>query len=72
MKFTPCQDQCTYEGTHCEGCGRSHAEIAETKKLVMATVDFALKQDYENIDEFADAIGKSIFKKLQKARSTTV
>lgn len=65
MKFSPCIDQCTKEGTHCEGCGRSHEEIAETKKLVMAVVNFAKKQDYENIEEFANAIGKSVLKKLQ-------
>ena len=71
MKFNPCIDKCTYEGTHCEGCGRSHEEIAETKKLVMAAVTFAQQQDYENIEEFSDSIGKSILKKLIKARSTT-
>lgn len=69
MKFTPCQDKCTYEGNICEGCGRSHQEIAATKKLVMAVVEFALEQDYENTEEFAETIGKSIAKKLQKARS---
>jgi len=70
MKFIPCQDQCTYDGTHCQGCGRSHEEIAETKKLVAALVEFGLKQDYENADEFGEAIGKSIAKKLQKARAS--
>ncbi len=68
MKFNPCKDECTYDGTHCQGCGRSHQEIAETKKLVMAAVNFAEQQAYENIEDFADAIGKSILKKLQKAR----
>lgn len=72
MKFNPCIDQCTYDGTHCQGCGRSHEEIAGTKKLVMAAVDFAQQQDYENIEDFADAIGKSILKKLQKARAATL
>ncbi len=69
MKFTPCQDLCTYEGTHCEGCGRSHAEIAETKKLVGALVALGLQQDYENVEEFGEAISKSIAKKLLKIRS---
>ncbi|MDO9140574.1 MAG: DUF1289 domain-containing protein [Methylobacter sp.] len=68
MKFSPCIDKCTYEGTHCEGCGRSHEEIAATKKLVMAAVNFAQEQDYENIDDFANAIGQSILKKLKKAQ----
>ncbi|MCF6202579.1 MAG: DUF1289 domain-containing protein [Methylococcaceae bacterium] len=65
MKFTPCCDQCTYEGTHCEGCGRSHKEIAETKALVMSIVNFAQQQDYDNIEEFTAAISKSVIKKFQ-------
>ncbi|MDD1613160.1 MAG: DUF1289 domain-containing protein, partial [Methylococcaceae bacterium] len=29
MKFSPCiSGKCTYEGTHCGGCGRTHEEIA--------------------------------------------
>ena len=67
MKFSPCIDKCTYEGTHCEGCGRTHAEIAETKKMVMGLVNFAQTQGYENIEEFSNSIGQSILKKLQKA-----
>ena len=32
MKFSPCiAGKCTDQGTHCEGCGRTHEEIAETK-----------------------------------------
>ncbi len=64
MKFTPCQDACTYEGTHCEGCGRSHAEIAETKKLVKSLVEFIRTQQYDNSDDFLNAVCKSVRKKL--------
>ena len=64
MKFIPCQDLCTYDGTHCEGCGRSHQEIADTKKLVMSIVDFIQTQGYENSEEFISAISKSVLKKL--------
>ena len=67
MKFNPCIDQCTSEGTHCQGCGRSHQEIANTKKLVMSIVDFVKTQQYENSDEFVNKISKSVLKKLQKA-----
>ncbi len=67
MKFSPCIDKCTYDGTHCQGCGRAHTEIAETKKLVMAIVNFAQEQDYENSEEFANAISQSVVKKLKKA-----
>jgi len=66
MKFTPCIDQCTKEGTHCEGCGRSHEEIAATKQIVQSAVAFIKQQDYENPDAFVAAISKSILKKLQK------
>jgi len=67
VKFNPCVDKCTYEGTHCEGCGRSHQEIAETKKLVMALVNFAQEQDYENPEDFVNAVGQSTLRKLKKA-----
>ncbi len=66
MKFNPCIDQCTKEGTHCEGCGRSHEEIAATKQIVKSALDFIQQQDYENPEEFVAAISKSILKKLQK------
>lgn len=66
MKFVPCKSgECTYEGTHCEGCGRSHAEIAETKALIGNIVNFAQEQDHENIEEFANFVGKTVLKKLQ-------
>jgi hypothetical protein len=65
MKFNPCTDNCTKDGTHCQGCGRSHEEIAETKKLVGALVEFAIRQEYENIEDFVNAVSKSLLKKLQ-------
>ncbi len=60
MKFNPCTGQCTKEGTQCEGCGRSHKEIAEMKKLVNGAVEFAKKMEYENTEDFAKAFGNSI------------
>ncbi len=66
MIFKPCiPNLCTEEGEHCEGCGRTHVEIAETKALVMNLVNFAKKQDYENHEDFADFIRKNLVKKLQ-------
>ncbi|MCK4705601.1 MAG: DUF1289 domain-containing protein [Gammaproteobacteria bacterium] len=64
MKFSPCTGKCTEEGTHCEGCGRSHEEIAEMKTLVTGLVVFAQKMDYENIDEFADGVAGTIKYKM--------
>ena len=66
MQFIPCiSGQCTEEGTHCEGCGRSHEEIAETKKLVADLVHLAQQQKYENVEDFSNFIGKCVLKKLQ-------
>lgn len=67
MKFSPCLDQCTKDGTHCQGCGRSHEEIAATKQIVQSAVAFIREQEYENPEDFVAAISKSILKKLQKA-----
>lgn len=63
MKFSPCLDQCTKDGTHCQGCGRSHTEIAATKAIVSAAVEFIKQQQYDNADDFVAAISKSILKK---------
>jgi len=66
MKFTPCIDQCTKDGTHCQGCGRSHEEIAGTKQIVQSAIAFIREQQYENPEDFIAAISKSILKKLEK------
>lgn len=66
MKFSPCVDQCTTDGTHCAGCGRSHQEIADTKKLVKSIVDFIQEHEYDNPEEFIDRINKSVLKRLSK------
>ena len=60
MKFYPCTGECTDDGTHCEGCGRSYEEIAEMKDLVARLVEFAGKMNYENTEDFADAVAGTI------------
>ncbi|MGD0960900.1 MAG: DUF1289 domain-containing protein [Methylomonas sp.] len=64
MKYNPCIDECTSEGSHCSGCGRSHEEIAATKQLVKSIVEFIQQQDYENPEEFLARISKSVLRKL--------
>ncbi len=64
MKFNPCIGKCTEEGTHCEGCGRSHEETAEMKTHVSGLVALAEKMKYENIDEYANAVAGSIKYKM--------
>jgi Protein of unknown function (DUF1289) len=64
MKFSPCTGKCTDEGTHCEGCGRSHEEIAEMNTLVGNLITFAEKMNYENVDDFANGVAGSIKYKM--------
>jgi len=64
MKFSPCTGKCTDEGTRCEGCGRSHEEIAEMNTLVGNLITFAKKMNYENVDDFANGVAGSIKYKM--------
>jgi hypothetical protein len=58
MQFSPCRggDNCTKEGSHCQGCGRSHVEIAKTKELAQSIARFAVEMGYENVEEFANFV----------------
>ncbi len=69
MQFSPCRggDNCTQGGTHCEGCGRSHEEIAKTRELIGAISRFALDMEYENIEEFTSFVGDKAAKKTRAA-----
>lgn len=64
MKFNPCTGKCTDEGTTCEGCGRSHEEIAEMKTHVAGLVALATKMGYENVEEYANSVAGSIKYKM--------
>ena len=64
MKFVPCTGKCTDEGTHCEGCGRTHKEIEEMRKPVDALVALAVKMNYGNTEDFANAVAGSIKYKM--------
>ena len=64
MIFKPCTGKCTEEGTHCEGCGRTHKEIARMRKPVDDLVTLAQKMKYENLEDFANAVAGSIKYKL--------
>jgi len=70
MKFNACRggDFCTREGTHCDGCGRSQKEIAETSELVGAVVKYVLDMGYENVEEFTTFVGEKAAKKVRKAQ----
>jgi hypothetical protein len=69
MKFSPCIGQCTDEGTHCAGCGRTHEEVAETRELVMSLANYAHKMNYENPTDFAGFVANGMLFKLQALNS---
>ena len=60
MIFKPCTGECTDDGTHCGGCGRSYEEIAEMRELVGALIAFAERMEYENFNDFADGVASGI------------
>jgi len=67
MKFNPCiLGQCTESGSHCDGCGRSHVEIAETKQLISNLLEFSNRQGYENGEDFAGFINIKLLQKLKE------
>jgi hypothetical protein len=70
MKFVPCagRDACTEGGTHCRGCGRSHAEIARTRELINALADHVSSMDYDNVDDFLGYVAEKSRKKVAAAR----
>ncbi len=67
MQFNSCRgkDYCTEDGTHCEGCGRSHEEVARTRELIGMVADYALALGYENFEEFTQFIGDKAAKKVR-------
>jgi predicted Fe-S protein YdhL (DUF1289 family) len=66
MKFSPCTSECTTEGDTCLGCGRTHVEIAETKKVVATIVQHIKKYDYENPELFVAMLGKKTLAQTSK------
>jgi hypothetical protein len=70
MQFSPCKggDFCTQDGTHCQGCGRSHEEIARTRELIHAVARYAMEMGYENVEEFTGFLGDKAAKIVRKSQ----
>ena len=64
MKFKPCNGECTDEGLYCDGCGRTHQEIDAMRRPVEELVALFKEMNYENLDDFANAIAGSVKYKL--------
>ena len=48
MKFSPCTDNCTKDGTHCQGCGRTHQEIQSMSAIGVQLLNHLLEYDYDD------------------------
>lgn len=68
--FTPCRGQtaCRDDGTTCQTCGRSLAEIGRTRDLIDALADLAVERGYDNVDEFAAYVAGKMLKKVKHRR----
>lgn len=64
MQFIKCNGECTFEGTHCEGCGRSHVESEAIRGPVGELAAFADKMGYENLEDFVEGVAGGLKYKL--------
>jgi len=71
--FTPCKGQtaCRDDGERCITCGRSFAEIEQTRSLIDALTELAISQGYDNVEEFAGYVAGKVVKKVRHRRGGT-
>jgi len=68
MKFSPCTNNCTKDGTHCQGCGRSHQEIQSMSAIGVQLLNHLLEYDYDDPEVFLETVSKKALLRLQKQR----
>lgn len=68
--FNPCKGKtaCRDDGERCLTCGRSFTEIEQTRNLIDALTEFALAQDYDNVNVFAAYVADKVEKKVRHRR----
>lgn len=64
MKFSPCTNQCTSDGTFCQGCGRSHTEIRDTKALNAKVVAHLFEYGYDDPENFLKLLNQKSLARL--------
>ena len=70
--FKPCRGKtsCRDDGTICLTCGRSLAEIEQTRVLIDALAEFISAQDYDDVSEFTTYVADKVEKKVRHRRET--
>ena len=68
--FNPCKGKtaCRDDGEKCLTCGRSFAEIEQTRNLIDALAEFVCAQGYDNVNEFAAYVADKVEKKVKHRR----
>ena len=69
--FVPCKGKtaCRDDGRHCLTCGRSLAEIEQTRKLIDALAEHACEHSYDNVSEFVAYVADKVEKKVGHRRA---
>jgi protoheme ferro-lyase len=72
--FNPCKGKtaCRDDGKQCLSCGRSFAEIEQTRNLIDALAEFVCVQGYDNVNEFAAYVADKVKKKIKHRRETRI
>jgi hypothetical protein len=70
--FTPSKGRtaCRDDSVKCLTCGRSSAEIEQTRNLIDALAEFVCAQGYDNVNEFATYVADKVEKKVSYRRET--
>jgi len=68
MKFSPCKNNCTKDGTHCQGCGRTHQEVQSMSAIGVQLLNHLLEYDYDDPELFLETVSKKALLRLQKLR----
>jgi hypothetical protein len=66
-RFTPCKGKtvCRDDGERCVTCGRSFAEIEQTRNLIDALAELSITRKYDNVGEFAAYVAGKVEKKVR-------
>lgn len=72
--FNPCKGKtaCRDDGKQCLTCGRSFTEIEQTRNLIDALAEFALAQDYDNVNVFTAYVADKVEKKVRHRREDNI
>lgn len=68
--FIPCKGKtaCRDDGERCLTCGRSFDEIKRLRDLIDGLAELAIRQGYDNVEEFSAYAAEKVIKKVAHRR----